>query len=159
MRYTGASVYGPEAALNAICSGRYDCIEVAYNLLDRRLEQDALDAAAKAGVGVIARSVLLKGALSARCRELPEGLESLKLCVERLAELAGSIGQLPEFAYRYVLSRTPPHSALIGTASQTELRAGIAYAARGPLAAKEIEAVRAIIIGNERWLNPGNWPA
>lgn len=159
VRYIGASTYGPEAALNAIRSGRYDCIEIAYSVLDRRPENEVLGEAAAANIGILARSVLLKGALTARYRELQPGFESLQHCVEQLAAIAGSIEKLPELAYRYVLSRTPPHAALIGTASVAELRAGIAYADRGPLSEDEIRAAGSINVDDERWLNPGTWPA
>jgi len=157
--FIGASVYGPAAAMLAIESGRYDCLEIAYSVLDRRPEVAVLDAARQAGVGVLARSVLLKGALSPRYQALPCGLDSLKRSVEQLAFIAGSAGQLPEFAYRYVLGRTPPHSALIGTASIAELQAGIDYAARGPLPDDVLEAARAVPVEDERFLNPGLWPA
>ena len=40
-------------------------------------------------VGVIARSVLLKGLLSKRYLLLPEALHSLKECIRQLAQIAG----------------------------------------------------------------------
>jgi len=159
VRYIGASIYEPEAALNTIRSGRYDCIEVGYSPLDRRPEAEVLAEAEKAGVGILARSVLLKGALSSRYRDLPLGLESLRHCVKQLAQIAGSVEELPAFAYRYVLSRTPPHSALIGTSIKTELLAAIEAAVRGPLSAEQLAAVRTVELENERYLNPGLWPS
>lgn len=159
VRFIGASLYGPASALEAIQSNRHDCIEIAYNLLDRRPEDEVLNAAEQANIGVLARSVLLKGAFSARYQELPDSLASLKRCVEQLAALSGSIDALPEFAYRYVLGRTPPHTALIGTASIRELKLGIEYAARGPLPAELLAAARSISVDDERWLNPGLWAA
>jgi aryl-alcohol dehydrogenase-like predicted oxidoreductase len=159
LRFIGASVYGMEAAMNAIRSARCDCIEIAYSVLDRRPESEVLAAADAAGVGVIARSVLLKGALSVRYRDLAAGLESLQSCVERLAAIAGSIDLLPEFAYRYVLSRRPPHCALVGTSSREELRAAVCFAEKGPLPAEQVRAAQKVELDDERWLNPGHWPS
>jgi aryl-alcohol dehydrogenase-like predicted oxidoreductase len=159
VRFIGASVYGTAAPLNAIESGRYDCLEIAYSVLDRRPEAEVLPAAESADIGILARSVLLKGALSTRYRKLPDALDGLKRHVEQLAAIAGSIDHLPEFAYRYVLGRTPPHSALIGTASIDELRTGIGYATRGPLPPGQVAAARSVSVEDERWLNPGLWPS
>jgi aryl-alcohol dehydrogenase-like predicted oxidoreductase len=158
IRFIGSSVYGPEAATAAIHSGWFDCIEVGYSVLDRRIETGVLALAESKDVGVIARSVLLKGSLSERYLLLPEALHSLKECIRQLAQIAGSPSRLPELAYRYVCGRSLPHSALIGTASRAEIDACIGYLERGPLSPEEIRAVQSIHLENERWLNPGNWP-
>jgi aryl-alcohol dehydrogenase-like predicted oxidoreductase len=42
VRFTGATTYGEEAALAVIEDGRYDCLQVAYSLLDRGLETKVL---------------------------------------------------------------------------------------------------------------------
>lgn len=158
IRFIGASVYGTEAALAAIECGWFDCLEIAYSVLDRRPETSVLDAARSANIGIIARSVLLKGALTERYRYLPEGLHSLKVCVEQLSTVASSVSALPELAYRYVLGIEPPHSVLVGTASRSELTACIEYARKGPLSAEQLQAIHGVEIDEDRWLNPGNWP-
>ena len=158
IRFVGSSVYGPEAALAAIRCGAIDCIQVAYSPLDRRVEEAVLSEARRLDVGVVLRSVLLKGALTERLTQLPDALAPVKQCVSELAAIAGGMQQLPQLAYRYVLSQEPPHTALVGTASQTELSAAIAAAEMGPPPADVLAAIRRVIIGDERWLNPGNWP-
>jgi aryl-alcohol dehydrogenase-like predicted oxidoreductase len=92
IRWIGASVYGPEAAAGALASDAYDCVQVAFSMLDRRLEADFLREAAARDVGVVARSVLLKGALTERYRHLPEPMAPLRECVERLQLLAAQHG-------------------------------------------------------------------
>jgi aryl-alcohol dehydrogenase-like predicted oxidoreductase len=77
IRYIGATTYGEAAAKAALDDGRYDCLQVAYNLLDRRLEERVLPLAREKGVGIIARSVLLKGALTRRYVGLPDELGEL----------------------------------------------------------------------------------
>ena len=64
IRSIGASVYGAQAALTAIEHGGYDCLQIAHNVLDRRPEFKVVARAQQADVGLIARSVLLKGALT-----------------------------------------------------------------------------------------------
>jgi aryl-alcohol dehydrogenase-like predicted oxidoreductase len=158
LRFIGSSVYGPEAAMAALNCGWFDCIEVGYSALDRRIETGVLALAESKGIGMIARSVLLKGSLSERYLLLPEALYSLKDCIRRLAQLAGSPSRLPELAYRYACGGPLPHSALIGTASRAEIDACIGYLERGPLSPEEIRAIQSIHLEDERWLNPGNWP-
>lgn len=159
-RFIGASVYGEESALKAIESGRYDCLQIAYSMLDRRPEQRVIPAAEKHDIGIVTRSVLLKGALTHRYRFLPEGLNSLKGAVERLAQAAGAaVEDLPEAAYRYVLSREVPQTVLVGTGELAELEAVVRYAERGPLDPATVERIRGVCVENENDLNPGTWPA
>jgi aryl-alcohol dehydrogenase-like predicted oxidoreductase len=157
IRFIGASVYGSAAAMAAIECGWFDCLEIAYNLLDRRPENGVLEAAHRADIGIIARSVLLKGALSERYKHLPEGLRELKDCVEKLAEAAGSLSSLPGMAYRYVLGHEPPHSVLVGTARRKEVNACVDYARKGALTSDQNRAIRGVSLTDDRWLNPGNW--
>jgi aryl-alcohol dehydrogenase-like predicted oxidoreductase len=159
IRFIGSSVYGPDAATAAVSCGWFDCIEVGYSVLDRRIESGMLPLAESKDIGVIARSVLLKGSLSERYSLLPEALNPLKDCIRQLARIAGSVSRLPELAYRYVLGKPLPHSALIGTASRAEIDACIGYLELGPLGPELNRAVQAVHLDDERWLNPGNWPS
>jgi len=158
IRWIGASVYGEDAALAAVASGRYDCLQVAYSMLDRRMEARAIPDAAGRNVGLVARSVLLKGSLTERYRYLPESLAPLRESVCRLETLAAGHGMaLPEMAYRYVLTHDIPETALVGASSVREVEAAVQFAERGPLPPEVLNAIHAISIGDERLLNPANW--
>lgn len=162
IRATGASVYDPEAALLAIESGDFDCLQIAYSALDRRPEEEIFAKAKEAGVGLIARSVLLKGALTHRYALLPDSLASLKNAVvelEKIASDADEVESLPEMAYRYVLSQCPPETALLGTSNLAELETTISYASRGPLRDETINKLRQRALLGTRELNPGLWPS
>lgn len=159
IRATGASVYGEEAALAAIATGACDCLQIAYSVLDRRPESQVVGAAAQADVGLVARSVLLKGALTDRCRHLPDALAGLKEAVGRMQALADRAGMsLPELAYRYVLSQDSPQTALVGTGSIPELEQAVGFASRGPLSSEQMSAIHAIAMPSADDLNPGTWP-
>ena len=159
IRFLGATTYGEEAALAALEDGRYDCIQIAYNVLDREPEARVLPLAQSRDVAVVARSVLLKGALTHRYRCLPAGLEKLKTAVEETAAIASQgSGTLPEFAYRFVLAHPAVSTALVGTASVDELAAALEYCARGPLSAECQADLRRVEIKDRKQLNPGNWP-
>jgi len=150
--------FAPTAAMRAIECGWFDCIEVGYSPIDRRIETRVLEAAETRDVGLIARSVLLRGALSERFTFLPDALDPLKRCVSELASIAGSVQKLPEFAYRYVGNGPVPHTALVGTASKAELAACINYLELGPLTAEQISAIQNVHLEDEKLMNPGNWP-
>ncbi len=159
VRWLGASVYGEQAALAAIADGRCDCLQIAYNLLDRRPEKQILARACAAGVGIVARSVLLKGALTRRYPYLPESLAALRQAVEQAMALEGTGPDgLVELAYRFVLSQQPPDTALAGASSVAELEQAVAAAARGPLAHDLVTQIAGISIKQESLLDPFNWP-
>lgn len=159
IRFLGVTTYGEEASLAALEDGRYDCIQIAYNLLDREPETRILALAQSKDIGIVARSVLLKGALTHRYQYLPEGLEGLKLAVESILAVAGTGSRgLPEFAYRYVLAHPAVSTALVGTASVEELKAAVEYCTHGPLPPQWLAQVQQVIIKDRNQLNPGTWP-
>ncbi|MEO8125697.1 MAG: aldo/keto reductase [Bryobacteraceae bacterium] len=159
IRSIGASVYGEETAIAAIDKGGYDCLQIAYSVLDRRPESRLFAAAETAGVGLVARSVLLKGALSERYRQLPEGLANLKAAVECMSQLSAGTAGLPEFAYRYVLGQAGLQSALVGAGSIEELESAVRFEEMGELAPEMIARIHGMSMPDPFYLNPGNWPA
>jgi len=119
-----------------------------------------LPRAQRQGVGVIVRSVLLRGVLSHRYRFLPAALEDLKAAIERLAELADAeASSLPEMAYRFVLGHPAVATALVGTARDEELEAALAFAGRGMLAPTLVARIREITVSDRAQLDPSTWPS
>ena len=160
VRFIGASTYGEEVPLAVLEDGGYDTLQVAYNLADRTLEEQVLPRAQRQGVGVIVRSVLLRGVLSHRYRFLPAALEDLKAAIERLAELADTeASSLPEMAYRFVLGHPAVATALVGTARDEELEAALAFAGRGMLAPTLVARIREITVSDRAQLDPSTWPS
>lgn len=159
IRFTGVSVYGNDAALAAIRSDFYDCIQLAYSALDRRAEAVAVTAAAR-GVALIARSVLLKGALTDRSRLLPESLSPLLEGIDSLRQVASRASvSLPELSYRYVLGSGTVQSALVGASSLQEAEQAVAFANAGHLHPEQIAAIAGTHRVDDFYLNPGNWPS
>jgi aryl-alcohol dehydrogenase-like predicted oxidoreductase len=158
VRYTGVSTYGEPATLAALSDGRYDCVQIAYNLLDRRFEERVLPLAIAGDIGVVVRSVLLRGVISPAFVHLPAQLAPLRAAIARLAALRG-VESLPELAYRYVMGQAGITTALVGTARPAELEAALGFAARGPLPDDLQAQIRCIEVLDPALLNPGNWPA
>jgi aryl-alcohol dehydrogenase-like predicted oxidoreductase len=159
VRVIGATTYGEEAARAALADGRYECLQVAYSPLDRRLEPRALPALHAHGVGVIARSVLLKGALTHRVTQLPDTLAELRDAVQRLTMVAAAADlSLPALAYRYVLAHPAVACALVGTSNAAELEEACAQMAGDALTPAALDAIRAVWLDDDQLLNPGRWP-
>lgn len=159
VRFLGASVYGEEAALAAVEAGCFDVIQVAYNVLDQRMARRVFPAAERAGVGILVRSALLKGALTAKARWLPPELAELRQAAERAMDiLAGSWQSLPEAALRFCLSAPQVATVLIGARTPEELRPALAAAEAGPLSEEVLARTPALALAEERWLNPTYWP-
>jgi aryl-alcohol dehydrogenase-like predicted oxidoreductase len=158
VRFLGASVYGEAAGLAAISAG-VDCLQIALSAIDRRPLRRVLPAAEAASLGIVVRSALLKGALSDRRRALSEWFAPLQTAIRRLEELsAQEVADLPELAYRYVLSEPRVHTVLAGTRHVWELNAAAESARRGPLPARLLESINGCDMAPEDRLNPALWP-
>lgn len=160
VRFVGASTYGVEPPLAVLADGGYDTLQVAYNLADKTLEAQVLPLAEQQNIGVIVRSVLLRGVLTHRFKYLPPALDDLKTAIGRLSQVAGSEGiDVPEMAYRFVLSHPAISTALVGTARVEELQAAVTSAARGNLSPATLAAIRQIEVTDRNQLLPSTWPA
>ncbi len=159
VRYWGVSTYGEAAPLEALgYPDRFRALQVAYNLLDRRLDDRVLPACARLGVGVIFRSVLLQGVLSDRWRQLPPHLAPLQTAAQAAAALAQQSGMtLAELAVRFALHHPHAHTVLFGSTSPAELAANLRAVAAGPLPADLAAAVRLVEVSDTDLLHPGNW--
>ena len=160
VRFIGASTYGEEAPLAVLADGGYDTLQVAYNPADKTLESRVLPLAEQQGVGVVVRSVLLRGVLTHRYRLLPAALEDLKTAIGSLAEVADAQEiSMPEMAYRFVLANPAVSTALVGTARIEELEAAVAFAAKEALSPACIATIRQVEVRDRSQLVPATWPA
>lgn len=157
----GASTYGVDSALLALRhSSTIRSLQIAYSVLDRSLEETVIPRATDAQVGVVLRSVLLKGVLSKRYLTLPPALDPLKQAAKEVAHIArDSSTSLPSLAIRFALFESGAHVALAGTSSIQELDTGIDAAEAGPLPREVVHAVREVVVSDTKLLNPANWPA
>ena len=161
VRVLGASVYDSDAALAVIASGAYGVLQVAFNVLDQRMMREVIPAADAAGIGVVVRSALLKGALTPKAEWLPEPLGALRESAVRARDmLAGGLWErLPEAALRFCL--TAPHvaSVLTGARTHRELEAAVAAEAAGPLDAEMMARATSLAMNDDALLNPSRWPS
>ena len=159
-RHTGASTYGFRATSRALREDVCECLQIAASAIDRRLEADVVPAAIDKDCGLMIRSVLLRGALSARWRSLPDALGPVRVAAESLERIAGEAGvTLAELAYRYMVGQEWPLTVLCGTGRLEELQQSVRWAEAGPLPEDVAAAVRRVEISDCRLLDFNNWPA
>ncbi len=158
VRYAGVAGYGEEVALAAIRCGRYQSIQVAYNLLDQRMARKVIPQAYAAGMAVIARSVLLKGVLTPKRAYLPEQLSRLSEKGSACEAFAASLGlSQVHAAIRFVLSDERISTALVGTANLSHLEEAVTVSDGNRFSESELARARALEIGDDLLLDPRAW--
>jgi 1-deoxyxylulose-5-phosphate synthase len=157
-RYIGASTYGIEAPRLAIAQG-VEALQVAYNVLDQTLADDIFPLAQAQGVGLIIRSIFLKGALTDRGEDLPPHMEPLKQRSRAFRQfVAGLTPPLPavQVSLRFALGRPEIATILVGVRTEPELEEALQAAAAGPLPA-EVMAHLQTMRWSDPLLNPSRW--
>lgn len=155
----GASVYSEQEALFALASGKFEVVQIAFNVLDQRMAARFLPAANRKGTAVLTRSAHLKGCLTPKAQFLPEPLARLREAVDRLrSELGLAWEELPEFALRYCLSIPEITSVLIGPRTVEELNTALAAAYAGPLPESVLNRMTDFALDDDALLNPSRWP-
>jgi aryl-alcohol dehydrogenase-like predicted oxidoreductase len=158
-RAIGGSTYGVEMPMTAIESGLFDMLQVTYSVLDQRLSDQVLPTAAERDIGIVVRSILLKGALTARGDYLPDHLAELRERSRQFRKLVAEsgLGITPvQVAVAFGLAHPQIHSVLIGVRSEQELREALS-AATVTLPADLLAQLSALRLDDADLLNPGTW--
>jgi 1-deoxyxylulose-5-phosphate synthase len=157
--WTGASFYGvalPEAAL---AYDLFDVMQIAYSVFDQRLSGRVLPLAVEKGVGIVARSVLLKGVLTERAEYLPARLEPLRVHSRKfrqiVAELGGQVTSA-QGAIAFALAQPQIDTVLVGARTEAELQEDLA-AMDLLLTGSVLERLGALAIDDADLLNPSTW--
>ena len=114
VRAIGASTYKVEETRSAIESGIWDVIQLPFNLMDQ--SHGALfPLAGQKDIGIVVRSVLFKGILSERGRNLHPELKNVQSHIKSYEEMLNeSAPDLPTLATKFALSFRQVSSVLVG---------------------------------------------
>ncbi|MCG8311393.1 MAG: aldo/keto reductase [Cytophagales bacterium] len=113
-RGTGVSTYTPEETKRAIEAGIWDVIQLPFNLMDQRQEA-FFSLANQKGVGILIRSVLLKGLLSEKGRDLHPALKDVEAHINCFDELLEGVPyDLATLATKFALSFSEVSAILVG---------------------------------------------
>ena len=114
--------------------------------------------AAKYNIGIINRSVLLKGVLTPASVHLAPGLAPLKKNSDAAVAIAEELGtDLPSLAVRFALSNAAVGTVLVGTSAVRHIEAAAAAALQGPLPEAVLVKLRALAIFDPLQVDPINW--
>lgn len=156
IRATGVSTYIPDETRLAIDAG-WDVIQLPFNLLNQEQEIFFENAAAK-GIGIVIRSVLLKGLLSERGAHLHPALKNVEEHIKQYHSLLdSSYPDLPALAIKFALSFPDVTSVLVGI-DRPEYLSRSLQAANGPyMDNKTISRARQLAYPEPGFLNLAEW--
>lgn len=159
VQHVGIACRGEEVPLAAIKSGFFETIQTAYSILDQRVAAKVLPRAKANNVGIICRSVLLKGALTPAAAKLPGKLSPLKENARAAAAIATELNMdLPALAIRFAASHPAISTILIGTVTPEHLKTGLAAARAGPLPNDILQKLATLAIDDSSQVDPSQWP-
>jgi aryl-alcohol dehydrogenase-like predicted oxidoreductase len=159
VRAIGGSAYGTDMPLAALRSDLFDMLQVTYSVLDQRLADEVFPAAAERDVGIVVRSILLKGALTLRGDYLPDHLAGLRDRSRRFRALVAESGldaSPVQAAIAFGLAHPQIQSVLVGVRSERELREALGAAAV-QLPPDLLEELAALRLDDADLLNPSTW--
>lgn len=157
--HIGISARGEEASKAAVSAGGVEVVQVAYNILDQRMAKEVLPIAKSRGVGIINRSVLLKGSLTPLRTQLPKGLEPLQSQADEVEKVAQSLGMdLPTLAIRFAISNPLIASSLIGSNKIENIKKSIDACAVGPLPEDVLKTLYSMALTDVDQIDPAKWP-
>ncbi|MBM3231063.1 aldo/keto reductase [Candidatus Peregrinibacteria bacterium] len=158
LRFIGISTRGLEAPLAAIADGNFDTLQLAHSILDQRMVQNVFAAATEKNIGIINRSVLLKGALTPARTHLAPSLTPLKRAADAAQKIADEVGcTLPELAVRFAIADNRIASALIGSSKMEHIESAVRAAEQEPLSEDILQRLRMLAVADERQVDPKFW--
>lgn len=138
VRYIGVSNFPPNMIKQAHEFVKLSCVELPYNLIDRRAERELLPCCAELGISVLAYGPLAQGLLTGkygpdarfgpddRRSRLPhfqgDSLKKKLRAVQVLKELAARYNRTPsQLAVRWVLDNQTVSCAIVGAKSPVQI--------------------------------------
>lgn len=158
VKYIGYSSYSELASIRIIENGSWDSLQIAYNIFDQRNAAAVIPEAYKAGIGVIIRSALLKGALSAKADHLPEHLAELAVRSRSLGDLLNDkTPTIPQLALRFVLGNPGVSTVIVGADRTEYLDEAVSVSDGIRLPASQYECALRLAIDDPELINPAKW--
>lgn len=157
IKATGISTYTVEETKKAIDLGIWDVIQLPFNLMDQR-QASLFNLAQQKGVGLVVRSILLKGLLSDRGKNLHPALKDVENHIEKFYGLLDLIKfSLPELAIKFGLSYPEISSVLVGLDKKDYLKQTLKAANGIYLNENELVRAKDLSYPNPDFLNLPYW--
>lgn len=125
VKHIGVSVYKEQETAEAIKSGVWDAIQLPFNLMDQS-HGNCFEEANKSGIGLIIRSVLMRGMLTERHFKMNEALKNVEHHLQAYRAVAKEhFGSFPEYATKFALKHQEVSSVLVGIDKEEYLHASL----------------------------------
>lgn len=158
IRATGVSTYTPIETKLAIDAGGWDVIQLPFNLMDQR-HAPLFGQAAEQGIGLMVRSVLMRGLLTdtGRHRFHPalKTVENYIHCYDSM--LNADAPTLVALATKFALAFPPVSAILVGIDRQEYLRQSLATVNGPGLSPETVRWAIELAYPNPDFLNMANW--
>ena len=160
IRALGVSAATPEQAWAALEDADIEVIQVASNLLDRRLHQHGFFARARElGRTVYVRSVYLQGIAHLDPAQLPEALSGLAEPLLQIRTAAAELGTTPAALFLAFVRELPGVIALLGCERADQLECNLAdWASEQVDSAALARLAQALPEIPDALLDPSQWP-
>lgn len=157
IRATGVSTYTPQETAQAIASGAWDLVQLPFNLLDQQ-QAVFFQQAAQQGVALVVRSVLMKGLLSSRGKNLHPALKKVEQHIGQLEQLVnGAYADLPTLATKFALSFPEIAAVLVGIDKPEYLAQALQVANGQYLDPVTLSKAKAMAYPDPGFLNLAQW--
>ena len=157
IRATGVSVYVPAETKKAIETQAWDVIQLPFNLMDQR-QKAYFEMAENNGIAIVIRSVLMKGLLSDRGKNLHPALKEVEDFIQNYHQLLGpNASDLPALATKFALSFDAVSAVLVGIDKMEYLNQSIHATNGNPLDAQTVIKANQLSFPEPDFLNLANW--
>jgi aryl-alcohol dehydrogenase-like predicted oxidoreductase len=157
IRATGVSTYIAGETKKALESGVWDVVQLPFNLMNQSQEVH-FSLAAKLDIGIMIRSVLFKGILSEKGKNLHPELHDVQVHLKHYEELLSeSIPDLPTLATKFALSFEQVSSVLVGIDRLEYLQKSLAAANAIYLDKKTLVRAKELGYPNPQFLDLVKW--
>lgn len=157
IRATGVSTYTLDETEKAINSGVWDVIQLPFNLMDQS-QETLFSMAAEKGVGIMVRSVLLKGILSEKGQDLHPALKDVEKHLKHYEELLNDpIPDLTTLALKFALSFSKVSSVLVGIDRLDYLQKSLSAADNSYLSEKTLARAKQLGYPDPEFLDLPEW--
>lgn len=157
IKATGISSYTIEETKKAIELGIWDVVQLPFNLMDQG-HSFLFEQMQQQGIGIVVRSILLKGLLSDRGKNLHPALKNVEEHIEKYDNLLGRINlSLPELAIKFGLSHPEVSTVLVGLDKITYLNQTLKSANGVYLNEEELEEAKGLSYPDPTFLNLPYW--
>jgi len=156
VRAIGASTYTAEETKKSIERG-WDVVQLAFNLMDQQQAANFKYAEEK-GTAVVVRSVLMKGLLSDKGRDLHPALQEVEDHIKKYSTLlSDGITDISTLATKFALSFNEVSSVLVGIDRSDYLDKAIASVSGRLLDQADLSKAKQLAYANPEFLDLPKW--